>query len=79
MNTTSSIPGWNVRVAARTNLLGLGIEPVAQDRKVVRPEIPERVHILPDLTEVQPLRVDVENVAYFPGVDVRLQPSAPRR
>ncbi len=60
-------PGLDVGVAAGDDSLRGSLEPIAEDRQVVGPEVPERVDVLPDLAEVQPLRVDVADVAELAG------------
>ena len=62
------------RLAAREHLLRLlAVEQVQQHRDVVRAEAPERVLVLADLAEVEPVRVDVVDVAELAGVDDLLQ------
>ena len=65
-------PRLNVRVPARREIGRLRPEPVAHDRQVVRGEVPHRVHVMPDLAQVQALRIDVVDLADLARVDVLL-------
>src|SRR5205823_14701645 len=50
------------RELARADADGQRAEQVDQDRDVVRPEVPERVQVLADDSEVDALAVDVEDL-----------------
>src|SRR5262245_62241341 len=45
----------DVGIATSNHLLRFGIQPVAKDREVMRRKIPERVNVLTQLTQVEPL------------------------
>ena len=44
-------------------------EPVLDDADIVRGKVPERVDVRPDLAEIQPLAVNVPDIAQLAGVD----------
>src|SRR4051795_6957033 len=60
--------GAHVGLAARVELGGLLVGEVQEDRDVVGAERPQRVLVRPQLPEVEPVRVDVVDVAELAGV-----------
>src|SRR3954463_16020729 len=66
-------PGLRVGLAARVELVGLLVGQVEDDRDVVGAERPQRVLVRSQLPEVEPVRVDVVDVAELAGVGDLLQ------
>src|SRR5919204_149264 len=52
-------PGLQIVVSVAVHRDRAGVEPVLDDRDVVRREVPDRIDVAANATEVEPLRVDV--------------------